>query len=84
MNKILKTELTKILNIDYPIIQAPMFLVSNTKMAIEAANSGITGCIPALNYRSLNELEASIMEFKAQSNGPIGINLIVNKKLRNC
>ena len=36
MNKILKTELTKILNIDYPIIQAPMFLVSNTKMAIEA------------------------------------------------
>ena len=79
MNKILKTELTEILNIDYPIIQAPMFLVSNTKMAIEAANSGITGCIPALNYRNLNELEASIMEFKAQSNGPIGINLIVNK-----
>tara|TARA_B100000963_G_scaffold335076_1_gene328892 strand:- start:382 stop:1359 length:978 start_codon:yes stop_codon:yes gene_type:complete len=79
MNKILKTELTKILNIDYPIIQAPMFLVSNTKMAIEAANSGITGCIPALNYRNLNELEASILEFKDHSNGPIGINLIVNK-----
>ena len=41
------------LNIEFPIIQAPMFLVSNTKMVIEACKSGITGCFPALNYRTI-------------------------------
>ena len=35
-NKIFKNELTKMLNIDFPIIVAPMFLVSNSKMLIEA------------------------------------------------
>ena len=46
------TKLTELLKIKHPIIQAPMFLVSNTKMVIEAMKSGIAGCIPALNYRT--------------------------------
>jgi len=72
-------ELTKMLNIDVPIIMAPMFLVSNAKMTIEAINSGITGCIPALNYRTVSELREAILEVKENSQGPLGINLIVNK-----
>ena len=75
----LKTQLTQMLNIEFPIIQAPMFLVSNTKMVIEACNSGITGCFPALNYRTIADLRQAILEIKNNCNGPIGVNLIVNK-----
>ena len=58
---------------------APMFLVSNVKMTIAASKSGISGCIPALNYRTIPELKAAIEEIKANAEGPFGINLIVNK-----
>ena len=75
----LKTQLTKMLNIEFPIIQAPMFLVSNAKMVIEACNSGITGCFPALNYRTIAGLRQAILEIKNNCNGPVGVNLIVNK-----
>lgn len=73
--------LNKILNIKHPIIQAPMFLVSNTEMVIEAMKSGISGCIPALNYRSLDELRDAVKELKANKvdGGAFGFNLIVNK-----
>lgn len=77
----MKTKLTELLNIKYPIIQAPMFLVSNTAMVIEAMKSGIAGCIPALNYRTLEELKVAIHELKAAKveGGSFGFNLIVNK-----
>ncbi|UMB60501.1 nitronate monooxygenase [Lutibacter sp. A80] len=74
-------KLTQLLNITYPIIQAPMFLVSNTAMVIEAMRGGIAGCIPALNYRTLKELRAAIKELKTAkvAGGAFGFNLIVNK-----
>lgn len=58
-----------------------MFLVSNTKMVIEGMKSGVAGCIPALNYRTLDELRASIIELRAAKveGGSFGYNLIVNK-----
>lgn len=75
------TNLTQLLNIEHPIIQAPMFLVSNTAMVIEAMKSGIAGCIPALNYRTLEELRSALHELKVAkvSGGSFGFNLIVNK-----
>lgn len=73
------TALTNMLGIQYPIIQAPMFLVSNVAMVRSAIESGITGAIPALNYRTIDELKAAIGALKAQTSGPFGINLIVNK-----
>lgn len=71
--------LTELLGTKYPIIMAPMFLVSNTKMVIEACNNGVAGAIPALNFRTDEELRAAIKEMKSKCDGPIGINLIVNK-----
>lgn len=56
-----------------------MFLVSNTTMVIEAVKAGITGAIPALNYRTNEEFSAALKEIRSQVSGPIGINLIVNK-----
>ncbi len=75
----IETDLTKMLNIKYPIIMAPMFLVSNTLMTIEAIKAGITGAIPSLNYRTNEQFIDAIREIKKAANGPFGINLIVNK-----
>lgn len=75
----MKTPLTEMLGIELPIIMAPMFLVTNTKMIVAAAQSGIAGCIPALNFRTIEELEAGIKEIKSKTDKPFGINLIVNK-----
>ncbi|UII28652.1 nitronate monooxygenase [Fulvivirga maritima] len=77
--EILETELTKMLGIKFPIIMAPMFLVSNTEMVIEATRAGITGAIPSLNYRTDEEFRQALKEMKSKVAGPIGINLIVNK-----
>lgn len=75
----MKTALTEMLGIELPIIMAPMFLVTNTKMIVAAAESGVAGCIPALNFRTIEELEAGIKEIKSKTNKPFGVNLIVNK-----
>lgn len=75
------TKLTEMLHIKHPIIMAPMFLVSNVAMVKEAMTSGIAGCIPALNYRTLDELRLAIQELKVTKveGGSYGFNLIVNK-----
>lgn len=79
------------LGITHPIIMAPMFLVTTPEMVIAAGDAGITGCIPALNWRTIEDLEAGIKKIQAASKAPFGINLIVNKsnplfqkQLRKC
>lgn len=71
--------LDKILGIDYPVIVAPMFLISNIKMIKAALSHGVTAAFPALNYRTDQELIKALNEIKAFSSKPFGVNLIVNK-----
>ena len=73
----MSTKITEMLNIKHPIIQAPMFLVSNVAMVTEAMKGGIAACIPALNYRTLDELRNVIKELKANKieGGSFGFNL---------
>lgn len=71
--------LSQLLGIQHPIIVAPMFLVSNAAMVKAALDAGATGAIPALNYRTDEELRKAITEIKNHSDKPFGINLIVNK-----
>lgn len=75
----MKTALNEILGTELPIIMAPMFLVTNVEMMVSAANAGMAGCIPALNFRTIDELEAGLKEIKSKTNKPIGVNIIVNK-----
>ncbi len=71
--------LDHLLGIDYPIIVAPMFLISNTKMIKASLAHGVSAAFPALNYRTDAELRAAIADIKAASSKPFGVNLIVNK-----
>jgi nitronate monooxygenase len=71
--------LDKLLGIQYPVIVAPMFLISNTKMIKAALANGVTAAFPALNYRTDQELRAAITDIKNFTSKPFGVNLIVNK-----
>lgn len=75
----MKTALTDLLGIELPIIMAPMFLVTNVEMIVAAGESGIAGCIPALNFRTIEDLEKGLKEIKSRTNKPFGVNIIVNK-----
>ena len=77
-------DLTRQLQIKYPVIMAPMFLVSNEEMMQEAMKSGVMGTFPSLNYRKEGELAALLSrlnEFRASNglNGSYGVNLIVQQ-----
>ncbi len=84
-----KNQLIDLLGIETPIIMAPMFLVSNVNMVIEAMRSGIAGVIPSLNYLTGKELSQALddlNDFKSspENHGTYGINLIVqstNKRM---
>ena len=74
----MNTWLTSTFGIKFPIILAPMFLVSNTSMLIKASEAGIMGCIPSLNFRTLKAFEEALIDLDKNCSGAYGINLIVN------
>lgn len=74
----MNTWLTDTFGIKFPIILAPMFLVSNTKMLIKASQAGIMGCIPSLNFRIPDDFEKALIDLQKNCTGAYGVNLIVN------
>ena len=75
----IKTPVTEMLGIRYPIIGAPMFLVSNEAMVIAVSEAGGIGTFPTLNYRPASEFARVVKSIKQKTSKPIGINIIVNK-----
>jgi nitronate monooxygenase len=73
----------RILNVDFPMIMAPMFLVSNAGMMKSAMDKGIAGAFPSLNFRKDGELGAILDELNihlaGKTKGTYGVNLIVQK-----
>src|SRR4051812_18742888 len=77
-----KNRLCDLLKIDFPVIMAPMFLVSNLNMMKAGMRSGIMATFPALNYRKEGELEKvldELNEYRSQYGGSFGVNIIVQK-----
>lgn len=79
MLKKINTSFTETMGIDYPIIAAPMFLVSNTDLVVEASEAGGIGTFPALNYRPIEQYAEALKNIKSRTKKPIGVNVIVNK-----
>ncbi len=75
----IETWLSEKLNIRYPVIMAPMFLVSNTEMLIAAHKAGITGAIPALNFRTVQDFRKALDTLRDEKASPFGVNLIANR-----
>ncbi len=79
-----QTALNNLLNIRFPLIMAPMFLVSNERMMQSAIDSGVMGVFPSLNFRKQGELASLISklhQYREQHReaGSFGVNLIVQK-----
>ncbi|MFC0187298.1 NAD(P)H-dependent flavin oxidoreductase [Fictibacillus aquaticus] len=77
-------------NMQLPVINAPMFLVSSPALVIESCKSGIIGSFPLLNARTSEILEEWMMTIKTALSeakeqdvdrkiGPWAVNLIVHK-----
>ncbi|WP_085993051.1 NAD(P)H-dependent flavin oxidoreductase [Oceanobacillus senegalensis] len=77
-------------SVELPVILAPMFLIGNPKLVINACASGIIGTFPALNARTgeiledwLREITTELDRLKEENPdkkmGPWGINFIVHQ-----
>lgn len=77
-------------NLEFPVVAAPLFIISNPKLVIAQCTSGIVGSMPALNARPAEQLEdwlAEITEGLAAHNArhpdrpaaPFAINQIVHR-----
>ena len=78
-----KHSIQESLKINFPIIMAPMFLVSNKQMITAGIRAGIMAVFPTLNFKNNDALSAILDEFNAYHalhlNGSYGVNLIVQK-----
>lgn len=73
----------KLNNLRLPVIAAPMFMVSNPKMAIECCKAGIIGSFPAHFPRTRAKLTEWIDEmevyYKENPSIPFAINLVTHR-----
>ena len=73
----LSTPLSRRLGLRYPLVAAPMFLISNKEMLVACAEAGILGCMPALNARTNQALREDLAWVRQRTDRPIGINLTI-------
>ncbi|PKN34457.1 MAG: 2-nitropropane dioxygenase [Deltaproteobacteria bacterium HGW-Deltaproteobacteria-19] len=76
----IRTELTEMLGIDYPIIGAPMFLVSYEKLAAAVSLAGGLGTLPLPNFRTVDELRRTLESVRRCTDRPIGVNIHLSGK----
>jgi nitronate monooxygenase len=75
----IETSFTRMMGIQYPIIAAPMFLVSNEDIVVAASEAGGIGTVPSLNYRPPEKFKEAMENIKKRTKKPVGVNIIVNK-----
>lgn len=75
----IQTSFTKLFDLKYPIIAAPMFLVSNEDMVVASSEAGALGTFPALNFRPIEEYRDALVRIRARTKKAIGVNIIVNQ-----
>ena len=69
-----RTPLTELLGIRYPVVQAAMGYVSGPRLAAAVSDAGGLGLIASATM-SLAELEKAIEETAGRTAGPFGVNL---------
>ena len=73
----IETPLSRRLGLRYPIICAPMFIISNAEMVIACAKAGIMGAIPSLNGRTHDDFRAILKRIREATDGPFAVNLTI-------
>ena len=73
----LETPLSKKLGLRYPIVCAPMFIISNKEMLLACAEAGILGAMPSLNARTIEGLRSDLEWLRARTDKPFAINMTI-------
>jgi len=73
----LSTPLSRRLGLKYPLVAAPMFIISNREMLLASAEAGILGAMPSLNARSAEALEEDLRWVRSKTDRPFAINLTI-------
>lgn len=71
----IETEFTKMMGIRYPIVGAPMFLVSYEELTVAVSEAGGLGMFPTPNYRTVQDLKKALGAIRKATSRPIGVNL---------
>lgn len=74
----MKSRLTEILDIDYPIIQAPMAGVSTPELAVAVANAGGLGSL-AVGTMTAEQADSVLAKLKTMTNRPINVNVFTHE-----
>lgn len=72
----MNTKLTELLQIKYPIIQAPIGSASTPELVAAVSNAGGLGSL-ALSWKSFDETRASIRQTKQMTDKPFAVNLVL-------
>lgn len=76
----IETPITRMLGIRYPIVAAPMFLVSNRPLLEAVARADAIGLVPTLNFRTHADYRAFLETWPAGL--AFGVNLILKNNPR--
>ena len=76
----IETEFTRMIDVDYPIIGAPMFLISYEELVIAVAEAGGLGAIPLPNFRTTEDLRHTLKKIREKTDKPIGVNIHTSGK----
>lgn len=71
----MKTRITELFGIDYPIIQGGMHYVAFAELAAAVSNAGGLGIITALTQKTPADLAAEIERCRRMTDRPFGVNL---------
>lgn len=71
----IETEFTRMIDVDYPIIGAPMFLLSYEELVVAVARAGGLGAIPLPNFRNAEDLKKTLKRIRQATDRPIGVNI---------
>ena len=69
------TVFSRLLGLDYPIVGAPMFLVSYEELTATVSEAGGLGMFPLPNYRTVSDLEKALIRVREMTDRPIGVNI---------
>lgn len=71
------TPLSRRIGLTYPLVAAPMFLISNKEMLLACAEAGILGAMPSLNARTHEAFVDDLRWLGARTDRPYAINLTI-------
>ena len=78
----IKTEFTQMMGVAYPIIGAPMFLISYEELVTAVATAGGLGALPLPNFRTAEDLKKTLQNIRKKTDKPIGVNIHVSGKFQ--